>query len=178
MFLHKKLEWCLTDCLSYWSINADWIVLVVSDNGTNVVKAAKIVQEKYLKDLEVVEETSYESKKVKKKIMMKMAWKFKTRMRWKFWNKLDSLFHIDMSWLGRTKLYPNLALIAQIYWQHQLLKLTSKERRKQVKPCRAKQKQVGRFIVIKMVWTCQREDRSLRNCNKILQYIFIHILTN
>ena len=57
----EKLAQCLTDCLSYWNINPDHVVLVVFDNVKNVVKDLKIVQEKYLDDLEDGEETGDES---------------------------------------------------------------------------------------------------------------------
>ena len=57
----EKLAGCLDDCLKKWGISPEKVLLVVTDNGANIIKAVKLLQSQYAQSFNEVSDEEEES---------------------------------------------------------------------------------------------------------------------
>ena len=53
----EKLANCLDECLKKWDISPEKVLLVVTDNGANIIKAVKLLQSQYDQSSDTVEDS-------------------------------------------------------------------------------------------------------------------------
>ena len=57
----ENLAGCLNDCLRKWGISSEKVLLVVTDNGTNMIKAVKLLQSQYSQPSDEISDEEEES---------------------------------------------------------------------------------------------------------------------
>ena len=57
----EKLAGCLDECLRKWGISSEKVLLVVTDNGTNMIKAVKLLQSQYSQPSDEISDEEEES---------------------------------------------------------------------------------------------------------------------